>query len=90
MKEELKSFLKKKVVLDTDSAWSYIGILEEVRENCLVLSNVDVHNNSDTRTSGEMYILESKETGIKNNRECVFVKLDFIVSFSLLKDVKSF
>ena len=90
MKEELKGFLKQKVVLDTNSAWTYIGEVVEVTHSCAVLSKVDVHNSSETRSSREMYIMESKETGIKDNRDCVYVNLDFIVSFSLLEDVKSF
>ena len=32
MKQTLKKYLKKKIVVDTRSAWVYIGILDEILE----------------------------------------------------------
>jgi hypothetical protein len=90
MKNELEQYLKKKIVLDTRSSWSYIGQLEEVTANCVVLTDVDVHNTKDTLTTGEVYIMESKVTGVKANRNKAFVSLEYVVGFSLLDDVKHF
>ena len=90
MKQDLEQFLKKKIVLDTRSSWVYIGVLEKVTDNCAVLSEVDVHDNNATSSSKEVYVLESKITGIKSNREQVYVNLDYVVSFSPLEDVKHF
>ncbi|MCP4215538.1 MAG: hypothetical protein GY765_12870 [bacterium] len=90
MKKELEQFIDQKVVLDTRSAWVYIGLLEEVTASCAVVSEVDVHYSKDTSTSKELYVLESKSTGIKVNRKRVYVNLDYIVSFSLMNDVKQF
>jgi hypothetical protein len=90
MKENLEKYLKQKVVLDTRSSWVYIGVLETVTGNCAVLSDVDVHDTKDSRTSKEYYVLESKTTGVKSNRNSVYVNLDYVVSFSALDDVKQF
>jgi hypothetical protein len=90
MKDDLEQFLKQKVVLDTRSTWIYIGLLEKVTESCAVLSEVDVHESSDTHTSKEFYVLESKTTGVKANRRLVYVNLVYVVSFSALDDVKQF
>jgi hypothetical protein len=90
MKEDLEQFLKQKVVLDTRSSWIYIGVLEKVTDNCAVLSEVDVHDSSETHRPRELYVLESKTTGIKSNRDLVYVSLDYVVSFSALDDVKQF
>ena len=51
MKKELEKYLKQKIVLDTRSSWVYIGVLEEVTDNCAILSEVDVHDNKDTGTT---------------------------------------
>ncbi|MCP4723212.1 MAG: hypothetical protein GY860_27480, partial [Desulfobacteraceae bacterium] len=51
---------------------------------------VDAHDNTDTSTSKELYVFESKTTGIKSNRQQVHINLDHVVSFSLLEDVKEF
>ena len=90
MKEELEKYLKQKVVLDTSSAWVYIGILEELNDRCAVLSEADVHDSKDTPSSKEIYIWQSTTTGIKANRNRTYINLDYVVSFSLLDDVKKF
>jgi small nuclear ribonucleoprotein (snRNP)-like protein len=90
MKESLKKYLKKRVVLDTRSSFLYIGKLEKVLENCVVLTDVDVHDSRETATSKEVYVLESKKTGIKANRDRVFINLDYVISFSGLDEVKFF
>ncbi len=90
MKTELKKYIKEKIVLDTRSSWIYIGRLDQVTGHCVVLTEVDVHDNTDTATSKDRYVFESRDTGIKRNRDRVFVGLDYIVSFSLLEDIKSF
>ena len=90
MKEDLEQYLKKKIVLDTRSAWIYIGVLEAVTESSVVLSGVDVHDSKATSTTKELYVLGSKTTGIKANRNLVYVNRDYVVSFSSLADVIQF
>ncbi len=90
LKAELEKYLKQKVVLDTCSSWLYIGILEEVTDHCAVLSDVDVHDSKDTTTSKEIYTWQSATSGIKTNRQRTYVDLGYVISFSLLDDVKKF
>ncbi len=90
MKKELEKHIKKKIVLDTCSSWIYIGQLEKVTDNCAILSQADVHDGTDTSTSKELYLFESKTTGIKSNRNFVYVNLDYVISFSLFDDIKEF
>lgn len=90
MKNDLMKFLKQEIVLDTRSSWVYAGVLEEVTDCCAVLSGVDVHDNKDTPTTKELYILQSRTTGIKSNRQSVYINLDYVVSFSRLEDVIQF
>ena len=90
LKKDLEPFFGQKVVLDTNSSWLYVGALKEVTEHSAILTEVDVHNKNDSTSSQELYVLESKTTGIAANRNRVFVNLDYVVSFSLLDDVKHF
>lgn len=82
--------MNKKIVVDTSSSWIYIGNLNNVSENSIELTDVDVHDSKDTATTKEIYLVHSKDTGIKSNRECVFINLDYIVSFSPFDKVKQF
>ena len=90
MKQSLSTYLNKKVVIDTRSSWVYIGILEDISNKCIVLSDVDVHDNDSSQATKEFYVLESKKTGIKSNRHKVYINMDFVVSFSGLDDIKNF
>jgi small nuclear ribonucleoprotein (snRNP)-like protein len=90
MQEELQQFLKKKILLDTRSSWVYIGTLEAITSHCAVLAEVDVHDSRDSHTTKEVYALESKVTGIKANRQKVYVNLEYVISFSALDDVIRF
>jgi len=90
MKKELEAFLQQKIVLDTRSSWIYIGTLEKITESCAVLTDVDVHDGSDSPTPKDLYIFDTRTTGIKPNRKSVYINLNYVVSFSLLEDVKAF
>jgi len=90
MKEAFERYLNQRIVIDTKSAWIYIGTLEEILSGCVKLSEVDAHNNKDVVTSKELYVLESKKTGIKVNRNLAFVSFNHVVSFSPLEDIKYF
>lgn len=88
MEHAFKKHTGEKIVVDTNSAWLYIGTLKTVDERWIELEEVDVHDSSETTTSKELYVLESKASGIKANRSLVYINVDFIVSFSPLDDVK--
>ena len=90
MKETLFDLLKKQVVVDTSSPWVYIGTLAEVQADCLLLTNVDVHDSGETSTPKERYVLDSSKSGIKANRRSVYVNLEYVVSVSLLSEVIKF
>lgn len=90
MKQVLENLKGERVVIDTCSSFIYIGTLLKVTGGCAVLSDVDVHDCTDSSTSKELYIFESRTTGIRSNRENVFISLDYIISFSPLEDVKQF
>ena len=90
MKEALEKNLKQRIVIDTRSSWVYLGVLEAVLESAVELSDVDVHENKDTSSTKEVYVLESCRSGLIPNRNKVYVNMDYIVSFSLLSNVKNF
>ncbi len=87
MKETLKGLIGKDVVVDTRSPWMYIGRLESVQADSLLLRDVDVHDSGETPLPKERYVLAACETGIKANRCSVYVSLDYVVSASLLSEV---
>ena len=90
MEESLNEFIGEKIVIDTKSSWSYIGKLEEVLSDSVILTDVDVHDNNDTTATKEIYLVNSRKTGIVSNRDKVYVSMGYIVSFSPFDSVKKF
>ncbi len=90
MKKELAALKGKAIVVDTRSNWIYLGTLEEVTAHCLILTEADAHDISDTDVSKEFYIFDSRTTGLKPNRNRVYVNLDHVTGFSELEDIKAF
>ncbi len=88
MQNTLTRHIDSKIVVDTSSDWVYIGTLKMVEERWIALADVDVHDSSETATPKELYVLESKQSGVKSNRGLAYVNMNYIVSFSPLDDVK--
>jgi small nuclear ribonucleoprotein (snRNP)-like protein len=90
MNETLRGLVGKQVVVDTRSPWVYLGTLEAVQADSLLLRDADVHDSGETAAPKERYVLDSCATGIKANRRSVYVNLDYVVSVSPLADVIRF
>lgn len=90
VKQQLARYAGKIVVLDTRSDFLYLGRLEAIGSHILTLMDVDVHNLSDSRTTRDLYILQSLEHGVRRNRKQADVFIREIVSISLLEDAVVF
>ncbi len=75
------------VVVDTTSAFVYLGTLTEVQDHFVVMKDVDAHDRSEGSSTKEKYIMEAKRFGVKPNRKEVAVRKVTVVSLSRLDDV---
>jgi hypothetical protein len=80
-------YLGQTVVIDVGGPILYIGRLERVEEKTIVLADADVHDLHESKTSKELYAIESKKYGIKINRREVRIARSAVVSLSRLDDV---
>ncbi len=85
--EGLKGFVGSDVVVDTSTPIVYIGRLEEVDDFFLTLTDCDVHDTNEGASTKELYCIEAKKHGVKQNRARVKVRQALVVSISLLRDV---
>jgi len=75
------------MVLDTTSHFVYIGKLEDVSEHFIVLKDTDVHDRRESPSMNEQYIHDAKKYGVRHNRKRVHIRIEEVISFSLLDDV---
>ncbi len=80
-------FVGKQVVIDVESMFVYVGKLTDVGDKTLTLKNADVHDLRDSTTTREVYVRDARVHGVQPNRKSVFVRLEQVVSVSLLEDV---
>ena len=83
----MNEFLNRNVVIDVEAQFVYVGELTDVHEKSVILGNADVHDLRDSKTTREVYVLDTKVHGIRANRKRVVVARDKVVSISLLDDV---
>ena len=87
MQDDLKTLIGRSVVLDTNTAIVYLGVLKEVTSGGCWLESADVHDCRDGHATKEMYIIEAKRDGIAENRRRVFVMASAVISASALDDI---
>jgi hypothetical protein len=83
----LEEYKGKIVVLDLRSTFVCCGTLKRVDDLWLELRDADLHDFRDTQTSRELYVADSKATGVKRNRKRVLVARAELVAVALLDDV---
>jgi small nuclear ribonucleoprotein (snRNP)-like protein len=84
---EFLRYQNQHVVLDTSSDFIYIGVLEDMSDHFIILKDADVHDRRESPSMNEKYIIDAKKYGIRCNRKLVHVRLEEVISFSLLDDV---
>ncbi len=80
-------FLGKAVVVDTATPFLYIGTLKAADDHFLELETADVHDRTEGHSTNEKYALESRKSGVRENRRRVTIRMPAVVSLSLLDDV---
>ena len=83
----MEEFVGKNVVVDVESPYVYVGKLHELRDKTLILRAADVHDLRDSTTTREVYVRDARVHGIQPNRKTVYVRMEKVVSISLLDEV---
>jgi hypothetical protein len=83
----LEEFMGEVVVVDLRSPFVCCGTLKRADEMWLDMRNADLHDLRDTQTSRELYVAETRTTGVKRNRKRVLLLRAEVVAVTLLKDV---
>ena len=83
----VERLVDKEVVLDLASSYVAIGTLVHAGPQHLELTNADMHDLRDVRTTRDQYVAEARQSGIKSNRKRLLIPRDQVVGMALLADV---
>jgi hypothetical protein len=83
----LEEMMGQKIVVDLRSEYVCLGTLVRADDHFLELKNADLHDLRDTDTTRELYVIDSRDTGIKRNRRRMLLVRTDIVAIARLDDV---
>ncbi len=83
----LEELIGERVVIDLRSPYVCLGTLLRIDPVYVELKNADLHDLRDTETTRELYVVESRRTGINRNRRRILVVRDEMVAIARLDDV---
>ena len=78
------------VVVDTNSSFVYLGTLDRIDDQFLILKDVDAHDRNEGPSTKEQYVMDTKRFGVKASRKEVSVRKAMVVSVSRLDDVVTY
>ncbi len=84
---EILTYRNKYIVVDTNSNFLYIGKLDDISEHFLILRDADVHDCRESPSLNEKYLIDAKKYGVRCNRKLVHIRLEEVISMSLLDNV---
>lgn len=85
--EKKGGYYNKTVVLDTCTAWIYIGRFKGEDDLFFELEEADAFDVSETSLSKHEYMMMVKKDGLAVNRKRVSVLKSIVVAFTLLDDI---
>jgi small nuclear ribonucleoprotein (snRNP)-like protein len=83
----LEEMIGLKVVVDLRDRYVCLGTLQRIDAHHLELRNADLHDLRDADTTRELYVAESRATGVKRNRKRVLLVRSEVIAVSRLEDV---
>ena len=83
----LEEMIGQVVVVDMKSTFVCLGKLVRVDGQFMEMIDADLHDLRDTQTTREIYVIASRDTGIKRNRKRVLVVRNEVVAIARLEDV---
>jgi hypothetical protein len=85
--EWLQALVGEAVVVDCDAPFVVCGRLLSASAHHLELADADLHDLREGSSSREVYVLETRQLGVRVNRRRVSLPLAQVVAVSRLQDV---
>lgn len=83
----LNELVGQKVVIDLRGPFVCLGKFVAYDDHFLDIAMADLHDLRDTQTTRENYVVSSKRTGIKANREHVLLARAEVIALSRFRDI---
>jgi hypothetical protein len=85
--QRLRGWVGETVVTDFRSPFVAIGVLTDLGQDYLELTDADMHDLRDTETGRELYVVKAARFGVQANRRRLLVRHDDVLGVAKLSDV---
>ncbi|HNS31769.1 MAG TPA: hypothetical protein PKN36_02190 [bacterium] len=82
-----EKYAGKRVVVDTDSRWAYLGTFKSEDPVSITLEEADAFDHSEISLSKHEYMILVKNDGIAPNRKEINILKNKVIAITLLKDI---
>ncbi|HEX3134076.1 MAG TPA: hypothetical protein VHX44_10905 [Planctomycetota bacterium] len=83
----LKGLIGQLVVVDLDESYLVIGTLTSVDDHHLSFSEADLHDHHESNCTKDVYLLETRQLGVRFNRKQVAIPRIRVLAISRLEDI---
>ena len=75
------------VVVDLDESYLVIGTLKSVDPRHLAFTEADLHDHREANCTKDVYLLETRQLGVRFNRKNVAIPRSRVLAVSRLEDI---
>jgi len=75
------------LVVDLDESYLVIGTLRTVDDHHLAFTEADLHDHREANCTKDVYLLETRQLGVRFNRKHVVVPRSRVLAISRLEDI---
>jgi len=83
----LNGLIGQVVVVDLDESYLVIGTLRFIDEHHLSLTEADLHDHHESNCTKDVYLLETRQLGVRFNRKNVAIPRSRVLAISRLEDI---
>lgn len=83
----MRSLIGQVVVVDLDESYLVIGTLTAVDQHHLAFNDADLHDHREANCTKDVYLLETRQLGVRFNRRQVAIPRSRVLAVSRLEDI---
>ena len=83
----IRGLIGQVVVVDLDESYLVIGMLTAVDQHHLAFKEADLHDHREANCTKDVYLLETRQLGVRFNRKNVAVPRSRVLAISRLEDI---
>ncbi len=83
----MRDLIGQLIVVDLDESYLVIGTLTAIDQHHLAFNEADLHDHREANCTKDVYLLETRQLGVRFNRKRVAIPRTRVLAVSRLEDI---